>query len=192
MSNIKLFEDVIEVILITKNLIAIPFLKNNIWELLNKLSKDIAYWQIDVMVALSPDALVISSMLKAKIGIDCSVYNCERTKINTTTSITHPDHQLVQIDDGSSFSIPISLFNLDKKSNIVLVDDFLLNGIPAGYLKRLLKENGFENIKYITLVEFDTRYGQGRIVPDVVGGKFKGMNLQEVGITFPWKDNEKN
>lgn len=187
MFNIKI-EDLIEVILITRNFVAIPFLKNNIWELLNKLSEDLAYCKIDVIVGLSPDASVIASMLKAKINSDCSVYNCERPQIN---NVTHIDHELVTIDDGSMLSVPKNLFDLDKKSYIVLVDDFLLNGIPAGYLKRLLEVEGFENIKYIALVELGT-CGQGRILPDLVGGKFKGTSLKEIGITFPWKNNKNN
>ena len=191
MLNTKLIQDVIEIILITRNFVVIPFFKNNIWEFLNKLSEDLARWKIDVIVGLSPDASVIASMLKAKIKSDCSVYNCERPQINNDISVTHTDHELVIIDDGSKLSVPNNLFDLDKKSYIFLVDDFLLNGIPAGYLKRLLEVRGFENIKYIALVELGT-CGQGRILPDLVGGKFKGTSLKEIGIIFPWKNNENN
>jgi hypothetical protein len=60
----------------------------------------------------------------------------------------------------------------------------LLTGITAGFLKRALRDKGFENIRYITLVELESHSEEGRILPDAIGRKLKEKN-----ITFPWEVN---
>jgi hypothetical protein len=155
-----------------------------LWETLDNLSDDITNWQIDTLVGLSPNSLVITSMLKAKRKDSCNIYSCERTAKNTVIPVMCSDHELIKLDDNSNFLVPTSLFNLNKTEYIVLVDNFLLTGITAGFLKRALKEKGFENIRYITLVELESHSEEGRILPDAIGRKLKEKN-----ITFPWEVN---
>lgn len=161
---------------------------DELWTTLDSLSDDITHWQIDTLVGLSPNSLVITSMLKAKRkSSSCNIYSCERTAKNTIVPVMCSDYELIKLDDNSNFLVPESLFNSNKMDCIVLVDNFLLTGITAGFLKRALKEKGFENIRYITLVELESHSEEGRILPDAVGRKLKGKN-----VIFPWEINMKN
>jgi hypothetical protein len=71
-----------------------------LWEPVNNLSDDIANWQIDTFVGLSPNALVVASMLKAKRKDSCNIYSCERTAKNTVIPAMCSDHELIKLDDN--------------------------------------------------------------------------------------------
>jgi pyrimidine operon attenuation protein/uracil phosphoribosyltransferase len=155
---------------------------DELFKIVDSFSSRIENFNFDVLVGLSPNGAIIAHMLQVKkLHNSWNVIACKKLSVGSSTPIDLDQYKSLKLSEVSILLCPLSLFDLPRKTNIVLIDDVHLAGVSGYSLKNALIEAGFASITYISLI--DLKSDELMLVPLVVGVK-----LNHSSVIFPWEE----